>query len=208
MLEEITNWLLQLLDSIGLLGVFFATAIESFFAPIPSEIILVTAGLYAKAEGGGVTLVILSVVAALGSFVGTLPFYLISRFGVNTFLPKFLDRWGKYLLISNADLEKANLLFKKRGPLMVFVSRLIPGVRSLIAFPAGAAKMNFLNYTFFTLLGSFCWNIFLSGIGFLAYDYKDQIFQLLKPVENLVLIILVVLFLVYLYKVVEEVRKG
>ena len=87
MLESITESLLSLLDTIGYLGIFIASAIESFFAPIPSEIILITAGFYADSQGNFLLVILISAVAALGSFVGTLPFYLLANHLAEGILP-------------------------------------------------------------------------------------------------------------------------
>lgn len=207
MLEQIANLLVQLVNTTGYLGVFVATVAESFFAPIPSEIILPTAGLAAHDAGGITALLLVCIVAALGNFVGTLPFYLISFFGSKSILPKLINRWGAYLLLSNEDLRKAERLFSKRGEVMVFFSRLIPGIRSLIAFPAGIAKMPFIRYTLFTLFGSFLWNLLLAGVGYVAYDFKDELFSFLQPVEKIVLFIILACVFVYVFKVVSRVRE-
>jgi membrane protein DedA with SNARE-associated domain len=207
MLEQIATALEQLVLQTGYIGIFIATVVESFFAPIPSEIILVSAGYASKSSGGLPTLVIMCIFAALGNYVGTLPFYLISRMGAKSFLPKFIDRWGPFLLISNKDLEKAEKLFHQRGRSMVFFARLIPGIRSLIAFPAGVSKMPILSYTIFTLLGSLSWNLFLGGIGFFAYDAKDQIFALLAPVEKIILALIIIVVVLYSGNVIYQIRK-
>jgi membrane protein DedA with SNARE-associated domain len=131
----------------------------------------------------------------------------VSFFGSKSLLPKLLNRWGAYLLLSNEDLEKAEKLFKRRGEAMVFFSRLIPGIRSIIAFPAGIAKMPFTRYLLFTLAGSFLWNLLLAGVGYAAYDLKDELFALLQPVEKIVLFILLVVVFVYVFKVVSRVRE-
>ncbi len=207
MLEQITVFLLSLLDKVGYLGVMIATAIESFFPPIPSEVILVTAGAYAQTQQSTLALIGVAVFASLGNYLGTLPFYLIARYSADNLLPKFLKKWGVFLLITPEDLKKAQALFEKRGKSIVFISRLIPGIRSLIAFPAGAAKMNFTIYTIFTLAGSFFWNILLSAIGFAAYSNKDEFFRILKPIENIVIIVIAVLAILYIARVIYQIRK-
>jgi membrane protein DedA with SNARE-associated domain len=207
MLEEITNWLIELIDQIGYIGIFIATSIESFFAPLPSEIVLITAGLYAKETGGIFDLILISVLAAAGNYFGTLFFYILSRWGRERFVDNFIERWGPFLLISQKDMERADQLFEKRGGLMVFIARLIPGIRTLIAFPAGLAQMPILKYTIFTLAGSFFWNMFLTSIGFFAYEYKEDIFSVLEPFENLILFILAAIIGAYLLKVIWEIRK-
>lgn len=207
MLSQISELLVQLLDKIGLAGIFLATVIESFFAPIPSEIVLFTAGYYASGNGGIPMLILFCVVASFGNFVGTLPFYLLSYYGSENYLPKFLDKWGPYLLISNDGLKKTQKYFDKHGSATVFFARLIPGVRSLIAFPAGLAKMSLSKYTLFTLLGSFFWNLILGSIGFWAYDRREEIFRILDPLSNIILLALIVLAIAYVVKVVLNVKK-
>lgn len=207
MLEQIANVLTQLVQQTGYIGIFLATMLESFFAPIPSEVILPTVGLAAKETGLFSTVLIASVVAALGNYVGTLPFYYISRIGADSLLPRLINKYGAFILISMDDIRKAEQLFAQRGRSMVFFSRLIPGIRSLIAFPAGISKMHFGTYTLFTLLGSFIWNFILITVGFVAYDHMDQIFALLKPVETLVIIIILVAIAIYLYKVTRKILE-
>lgn len=207
MLNQISDFLVKLLEQTGLLGVFFATAIESFFAPIPSEIVLFTAGFYASQSQSYLLLIVLCAVGAFGNYMGTLPFYLISRFGREKFLEKFINRFGRFLLISMNGINKAECLFKKRGNAVVFFARLVPGIRSLIAFPAGAFKMNFLKYSFFTLLGSFVWNMILSTLGFVAYNYKTQIFDILRPIETTVIILIILAVLIYVLNVVIQIIK-
>ncbi len=207
MLEQIADFLVALIEKIGLLGIFFATAIESFFPPIPSEIVLISAGFYAQANGGLGVLLVLCIFASFGNFAGTLPFYLVSRLGSKKLLPAIVNRYGKFLLISMHQINKVEKLFAKRGNIIVFTSRLIPGIRSLVAFPAGLAKMNFVKYTVFTLAGSFIWNIIISGTGFLAYEKRDTFFKILKPFENAVLISIALVILLYFCAIAIEFVK-
>lgn len=207
MLEQFADSLLQLMDATGLIGIFFATVVESFFAPIPSEIVLLTAGFYANSAGGLLLLVSIIITASLGNFVGTLPFYLVSRFSAEGVLVNLVKRFGPYLLISVDDLKKAEKFFDKHGAITVFVARLIPGIRSLVAFPAGIAKMPFLKYTFYTLLGSTIWNTFLTLVGYWAFDWKDQIFAILNPISNIILAIFLVVVIAYVLRVIYQIRK-
>jgi membrane protein DedA with SNARE-associated domain len=207
MLREISEFLVMLLEQTGLIGVFVATVIESFFAPIPSEIVLFTAGYYANGNGGIPMLLILCFVASLGNFVGTLPFYLIAKYSSEKYLPRFIKKWGPYLLISQEDLKKSEDFFSKRGSITVFLARLIPGARSLIAFPAGLAKMNMVKYTLFTLAGSFIWNLILGAIGFWAFDRKEEFFEVLDPISNIIIVVLGIAVLIYATKIVLNIRR-
>lgn len=207
MLESISDFLIQLMEQTGLVGIFLATVVESFFAPVPSEIVLFTAGFYASNLGSFPTLVLIAIVAAFGNFVGTLPFYLVSKYSSEKYLPRFLNRWGAYLLISNRDLERSQKFFDKKGGVTVFFARLIPGIRSLIAFPAGLSKMNFFKYFAFTMAGSFLWNIILGSIGFWAFERKEVFFEIFEPISNIILIGIVVLAILYMARVVYNIRK-
>lgn len=207
MLAQITDWLMALIATTGVFGIFIATAVESFFPPIPSEIVLFSAGFYARSQESIPLLIILCVVAALGNFAGTLPFYLVSRFSAENWLPKFLRKFGAYLLISESDLKRTEKFFDKRGAVTVFFARLVPGIRSLIAFPAGLAKMHFGSYTFFTLLGSLSWNLLLGGIGYWAYGYKDQVLAVLEPISTIILAIAIIVVVLYVLRVIYQVRK-
>lgn len=194
------------MDQVGYLGIFLATVIESFFPPIPSEIVLFSGGFYANGHGGLTALLFMALVAAAGNFVGTLPFYLVARYSANDLLPKLLNRWGAYLLISQADLEKAEKYFHKRGAITVIIARMIPGIRSLVAFPAGFSKMPFLQYTIYTMIGSFAWNLFMGGIGYWAFDYKDQVLAVLDPVSNVILVLFVFAVAAYSLRVLWQIH--
>lgn len=203
MIESIYLFLIDLLDKIGPLGVFVASFVESIFPPIPSEVIMFTAGSYSKAQGGLSNLVLICFLGALGNFFGTLPFYIISRWGRDTLLPKLINKWGRFLLISIEDIERSEKYFKEKGPITVFLAKLIPGIRSLIAIPAGIAKMDFKKYFILSMAGSFIWNLFLAGIGYFAYEQKDAIFQFIKPVESIVIAILVILMGIYMFLIIR-----
>lgn len=207
MLESISDFLIQLMEQTGLVGIFLATVVESFFAPVPSEIVLFTAGFYASNLGSFPTLVLIAIVAAFGNFVGTLPFYLVSKYSSEKYLPRFLNRWGAYLLISNRDLERSQKFFDKKGGVTVFFARLIPGIRSLIAFPAGLSKMNFFKYFAFTMAGSFLWNIILGSIGFWAFERKEVFFEIFEPISNIILVGIIALAMLYMARVVYNIRK-
>lgn len=149
----------------------------------------------------------MAIVAAFGNYVGTLPFYLLCRFGSEKYLPAFISKYGKYLAISQKSLDKAQEYFDKKGDITVFLARLVPGVRSLIAFPAGIAKMNFAKYTIYTLTGSLLWNIVLSGIGYWANDYRESILSVLDKFSSLVLGVFVVLVVGYFGYLIYRWRK-
>lgn len=207
MLEGIANFLISIFESSGFFGIFIATFLESFFAPIPSEIVLLTAGFFATTSGGYPILIIYCVIGAFGNFFGTLPFYLISRYGSERFLKRVIQKFGMYLLISYKDIEKSEKFFTNRGAFTVFFARLIPGIRSVIAFPAGIVKMNFFRYSIFTIAGSFVWNLVIGTLGFLSYERKEVFIAIFEPFSNIILIGIVILVVVYILRVIYNIKK-
>ena len=159
MISSVIDWLVNLIEVIGYPGVAIAMFIESFFAPIPSEIILPFSGFVAF--GGSLNIYVVIVVATLAAYLGTLPFYFIGRWG-NEFVMEFLKKYGKYLFISQDDLQKGFDAFEKYGRGIVFFGRLVPIVRTVISFPAGVSRMNFLQFSIYTLVGAGIWSSILA----------------------------------------------
>lgn len=199
MIKDILIYLEQIVDQIGPLGIAIATFIESLIAPIPSEVVLVFAGT--TIETWSIVLVY-ALSATIGSYLGTLPFYLIA-YKSKKLLYRLVSRYGKLLFISIKDVELAEKQFTKKGKLIVFTGRLIPGVRSLISIPAGISKLNIVQYTIYTLSGSFCWNLLLISGGFLLRAKYNLFLNYLDTYEKAsYLIIVTIVLIVYglLYK--------
>jgi membrane protein DedA with SNARE-associated domain len=207
MLAQLSDLLIQLVNQFGYVGVFLASTLESFFIPLPGEVIAFTAGYVARSQESILALILMSIFITLGNYVGSVGFYFITRRGAETFLPRFIDRWGPFLLITQEDMDKVERLFAKHGGKMVFFSKFVPGVKNLIDFPAGVSKMPFLTFSFYTLLGSFIRNVILCGVGYFAYSIKDQVIAILSPIEKLVLIVLAVAIVIYVGRVVFRIRQ-
>ncbi len=195
MISSVIDWLVNLIEVIGYPGVAIAMFIESFFAPIPSEIILPFSGFVAF--GGSLNIYIVIVVATVAAYLGTLPFYFIGRWG-NEFVMEFLKKYGKYLFISQDDLQKGFDAFEKYGGGIVFFGRLIPIVRTVISFPAGVARMNFAQFSIYTLVGAGIWSSILASAGFFLGDRWDMVSVYVERYENVILILLLVVVAVYI----------
>jgi membrane protein DedA with SNARE-associated domain len=191
---------------LGYPGVFLSVFIESFFAPIPSEIILPFSGFVASNGDMNIYLVIL--VATVAAYLGSLPFYFIGKWGEKPLL-KFLERYGKYLFIAQDDVDKVFGLFDKYGKGVVFVGRVIPIVRTLISFPAGVAKMPFILFTVYTLLGSLIWNILLSYTGFVLGDNWSVVGEWVSNYEHVILALLILVFVAYIGRgIYKSLKRG
>ncbi len=184
----------QLYAAVGYLGVFIAMVIESTLLPLPSELILPFAGFLVSDQSKMEPLThapwnfwIVVVIGVVANTTGSLCGYALgARLG-----RPFLDRWGKYLLIRHHEVELAEDFFERWGSPTAFISRLLPGVRSVISFVAGVAHMPLGRFTFYSTLGAIPWTIALvySGV-VLGSNWKD-IRETLRPFDTLILVLCV-----------------
>ena len=196
--ELLLDWVRGLYDAISWPGVVFLMAIESAGIPFPSEIIMPVSGwILIKERGHGVSLVFLAAFfGALGNLLGSLVAYWI---GAKGGLP-LLYRYGRYVLITRHDVERARNWFIKYGDWAVFFSRLLPVVRTFISFPAGVAKMSILKFSFYTFVGSYIWSLGLAYAGFQLGSNWDKLRSVMRPFDIPILIAIVLLIGFYIYK--------
>jgi len=152
----------------GYLGIVVLMAIESACIPLPSEIIMPFAGYLVST--GRFTLVGAATAGALGCNVGsTIAYYVAASGGRKAF-----ERWGSYVLISKTELDHAERFFARYGSITVFIGRLLPVIRTFIAFPAGLARMPMLKFQIYTFVGSWPWCFALAYIGFVLGQRWDS----------------------------------
>jgi membrane protein DedA with SNARE-associated domain len=202
MINDIIQWLLELIETMGYPGVAISMFLESFFAPVPSEVILPFAGFLASE--GKMNTIVLTAVGGGASYLGTLPFYYIGKFGNRERVNTFVERWGKYLFIKKSEVDKAFELFDRFGTPLIFFGRLIPLVRSFISFPAGMARMNFAKFTGYTLLGSTLWSAFLVFAGYQLGSNYDKVSEWMAKYETVVFIIVGVGLFYLVYRKVKS----
>jgi membrane protein DedA with SNARE-associated domain len=160
-ISAIAAWTVAVISSGGYFGIVILMAIESACIPLPSEVIMPFAGYLVSV--GQLSLLGAATAGAIGCNVGsTVAYYVAASGGRAAF-----ERWGKYVLISHADLERADAFFARYGSATVFFGRLLPVVRTFIAFPAGLARMPMLKFQVYTFLGSWPWCFALAYIGML-----------------------------------------
>ena len=189
----------------GWSGVVALMSIESTAIPLPSEVIMPLAGWrLVLDQGHGVLYVLLAGFwGAVGSLLGSLVEYYISRAGGR---PLF-EKYGKYVLITQKDLERADRWFQTRGELTVFVARMIPGVRGFISIPAGIARMNVVRFSFFTFIGALPWTLGLAWGGFLLGENYNSIRNVSKPFDIPIIATVIVIVIWFLWRRIKEVRK-
>jgi len=159
MSEKIIALLIGAIASGGYASVALLMAIQSACIPIPSEVIMPLAG-YALAHTQ-VQLIILATVASLASNLGSIPAYWVGAKGGRP----MVERYGSMMLLSRRDLDLVDHFFDKYGSITVLIGRMLPIVRTFIAFPAGVAKMNQLRFHIYTFIGSWPWCYALAYIG-------------------------------------------
>jgi membrane protein DedA with SNARE-associated domain len=145
----LSDFIISVIAQLGYTGVFAGMTLESVGLPIPSEVIMPFAG-YVVWEGG-LTLIGVTLAGTFGCLVGSLIAYYIGLWGGRP----LLDRYGKYVLIRKKELDRAHEWFEKYGDRAVFVSRLLPVVRTFISYPAGIVRMDVKKFSLYTVLGSF-----------------------------------------------------
>ncbi|GGG86103.1 DedA family protein [Edaphobacter dinghuensis] len=159
MSEKIIALLVGAIASGGYLSVIVLMAIQSACIPIPSEVIMPLAG-YALAHTQ-FQLIILATVASLASNLGSIPAYWVGARGGRP----MVERYGSYLLLSRRDLNLVDHFFDRYGSITVLIGRMLPIVRTFIAFPAGVAKMNQVRFHIYTFIGSWPWCYVLAYVG-------------------------------------------
>jgi membrane protein DedA with SNARE-associated domain len=159
-ISAVASWIVGVISTTGYLGIVFLMAIESACIPLPSEVIMPFAGYLASI--GKVSLIGAATAGALGCNVGSTVAYYVAARGGRT----VLERWGKYVLISRAELERTDRFFARYGAATVFFGRLLPVVRTFIAFPAGLARMPMMKFQIYTFLGSWPWCFALAYVGY------------------------------------------
>jgi membrane protein DedA with SNARE-associated domain len=143
----------------GYLALLLLTVAEAACIPIPSEVTVGYAGYLAST--GRLNLVAVILLATAGETVGAYISYVVGRTGGRA----FVDRFGRYVLLSHADLDRAEHWFERRGEWSVAVGRVVPLVRTFIAFPAGVAEMAPVRFGLLTAAGSLVWIGALAGAG-------------------------------------------
>ena len=156
--------IVEVISAAGYAGIVVLMAIESACIPLPSEIIMPFAGYLVSV--GQMSLIGAATAGAIGCNVGSTIAYVVAAKGGRA----AFERWGSYVLISPADMDRAERFFQRYGAITVFVGRLLPVVRTFIAFPAGLARMPMLKFQAYTFLGSWPWCFALAYVGFVLGD--------------------------------------
>lgn len=189
--EMLSGWVTGIITALHYPGIFLLMAGESACLPIPSEVVLPFAGYGVFL--GTFDLVTVILVATLGQLFGALVAYYAGAWGGRTFVVKYSR------IFDHGRLETAERWFEKWGSKAIFASRLVPIVRTFIAFPAGVAKMDVRKFALYTFAGSLPWTAALVYAGFLLGPYWQDMIKFFGQLD-IIVIAVIIIALVYLIR--------
>lgn len=192
-LEHLSNIVIEFIQETGYFGVFICMILESACIPLPSEVIMPFSGYVAWK--GGMSILGVTIIGALGNLIGSLIAYIIGFYGGRP----LLEKYGKYILITKKKLEMAEEWFAKYGHEAVFISRVLPGIRTFISLPAGIAEMDLKKFTIYTLIGSIPWCFALTYIGYTLGPHWPTVKSIFHILDYGVIIGLALL-LIYIWR--------
>lgn len=196
----------SVLNAIGWPGVVLIMALESANIPIPSEVTMPLAGwMLVQAKGLPLWRAALEggLFGALGCTMGSVASYLLGYWGGRP----FLERWGRYILVTENDLKQADRWFARWGDWAAFISRLLPIVRTFISFPAGVVRTQFLRFTLLSFVGSFIWCGVLAVAGHAFGSEWERIREIMRPFDIPIAIAILAGLAYYIYRHVRHARS-
>lgn len=193
-LTVLAAWIVGIISSLGYGGIILTMAIESACIPLPSEIIMPFSGYLVFT--GRFNLWLVGMAGALGCVVGSVLTYWVGLKGGRP----LLEKYGRYALISRRDLDNAEKFFNRYGLWSIFISRLLPVIRTFISFPAGVARMKFLPFVILTFLGSFPWCLGLAYVGKVMGENWDNLQTYFHQADIVIGVLIVAAIAWFLYR--------
>jgi len=205
MLEKIITavslWVIHVISTLGYGGIVLLMAIESACIPLPSEIIMPFSG-YLVSQGQ-MSLAWVALAGAIGCVVGSIPAYYLGMFGGRP----VIERYGRYVLISHHDLDMADRAFTRYGEIIIFIGRLLPVIRTFIAFPAGVARMAMGRFIVYTFVGSLIWCWVLAYIGKELGDNWETLGPYFHEFHWVIGIVFGALFVWYVWRHIKTLKR-
>ena len=192
------DWITQQISEHGYLALFALMFLENIFPPIPSELIMPFAG-YAAAKGD-IDPIGAVIAGGAGSLLGALAWYGVGFHLGAERLKSIVGRHGRWLTVSESDVDRAQQWFDRYGDVAVCIGRLIPAVRSVISVPAGLARMGLRRFLLWSSIGTMVWTGLLTGLGYVLGTRFTEVDAWLKPVAWAIIAIAVSGYLYRLYR--------
>ena len=195
----------------GLVAVFVLMLLESACIPVPSEVTMLFGGALADAgfvaslgaEGRHLNFAAVGLAGTLGNLVGS---WIAWAVGFRGGRP-LIERWGRYVFLRKHELDRAEVWFERYGEPTVFVSRLLPVVRTFISLPAGIAEMPFVRFSLYTFLGCLPWTFALTALGYALGSQWQVVERFLRPISIAIALLVVAAAAWWLYRRWKEQRR-
>jgi membrane protein DedA with SNARE-associated domain len=200
------------IEDYGYLAVFLLMVLESACIPIPSEVTMLFGGAAANAVFAAslpghprpLNFLVVGLLGTVGNLVGSWIAYGVGRAGGRP----LIERWGRYIFLRPHEIDRAEAWFATHGQAAVFVSRLLPVVRTFISLPAGIAQMPFVRFSVYTVLGCLPWTFALAALGYALGSQWQKVEHLLRPISILIAVLVVAAAGWWLYRRWREQRRS
>lgn len=189
-----SDWIVSVIRAAGYPGIALLMLLENVVPPVPSELIMPLAGYLVSRDQFSLWGVVIA--GTLGSVAGAVPLYYGARKLGQRRVERFASEHGRWLTVCPEDIQRATDWFRRHRAFAVAFGRLIPGVRSLVAIPAGVARLHVASFLLLTALGAAVWNIALAGGGYLLATRFRLIEEYLGPITNVVVGLMVVVYVI------------
>lgn len=201
-LVPVISYIETTVNGLGAFGIVMLMAIESANIPLPSEAILPFAGYLVSK--GDMNFHVACFAGAFGCVVGSVPSYYLGYFGGRP----FIEKYGKWFLISKKDLDTADRWTQKYGDISFFICRMLPVVRTFISLPAGILRANFPRFITYTFIGSLIWSYLLVYVGVKLGEHREALKEIWHKFDYAIVGILFVLVVVYIYRHVKHLKES
>ena len=189
-LPELIKQAVSVNPLMGYGAIFAAMFLENLFPPIPSELIMPLGGFLV--QQGELQFIPVVLAGLVGTVVGALPWYGIGRLINEERIEHWLERHGRWIGISPAELARSRRWFNRFGTALVFWGRLVPGIRTLISVPAGIEMMPLAPFLIWTTAGSLIWTLLLTVAGLLLGESYSNVELWIEPVSKVIKVGLVI----------------
>ena len=205
-LSFVANLIIAFITKTGYWGIFILMTFESALIPIPSEITMPFSGYLVST--GKLNLYLVTLTGAAANLAGSALAFWLGFWGQKQIVLKFINRYGRFLLISEREYLRSEAWVRRHGDSISFFSRMLPGIRTFISLPVGVARMNFGRFCLLTLLGSLPWCFMLTYIGFVLGSNWQSMEVYYRKFEYVILLAIIVLAGWYLIHKISETRKN
>ena len=205
-LEAVANFVINTISSLGYFGIILTMAVESALIPLPSEIIMPFSGFLVSTGRFNFWLVVTA--GAIGNLFGSYIAYAAGFWLEGPVIRKLVSKYGKFLLITIAELENAESFLRRYGNWVVFGSRLLPAVRTVISLPAGIAKLPLISFSVLTFAGSFLWSALLTYVGLILGENWEVLRPIFRQFDIVIIGLVIVVIVWYVRRKFTQKEKS